>query len=87
MNRTIYKIAMNYPVQTVELPRGAFNLDVETQDGKPCMWFEVDPSAPPEQRTFVAHGTGHRVEYGEVYIGTAHNVEHGGLVFHIYERR
>ena len=85
--RTVYKIMLIYPVQTVDLPVGAVVVNVATQNGVPCMWVEVEPAAPSEKRTFAGYGTGHSIEPGYVYVGTAHDVEGMGLVFHIYEKK
>lgn len=86
LSRTVWKVCLDAPVKTVGLPVGALVLTVATQDGQPCLWVEVDATAPAEQRTFTGYGTGHLVPPGELYLGTAHDVEGMGLVFHVYER-
>jgi hypothetical protein len=84
--RTVHKYALTASVVELHMPRGARLLAVATQNGVPCLWAEVDPRQEDEVRTFVGHGTGHWVPDGETYIGTAHDVEGLGLVFHVYER-
>ena len=83
--RTVWKYALNSPVTMIDLPLGAEVLDVATQDGVPHLWVLGEPGAPMMARTFVGFGTGHAVEPGARYVGTAHGV-YGDLVFHIFER-
>jgi hypothetical protein len=84
--RTVHKYVLSAPVVELHMPRGARLLTVATQGGKPCLWAEVDLRQEDEVRTFANHGTGHPIPDDETYIGTAHNVEGMGLVFHIFER-
>jgi len=85
--RTIYKYPLPQPVMDLDLPVGAKVVRVGTQNFLPTLWIEhaMEPEQT-EKRTFIGHGTGHPIPPGEVYVGTAHNVEDEGLVFHIYER-
>lgn len=85
--RSVWKIVLNAPVVVSSLPSGARVLTVATENGQPCVWLEVDTTGGQrEERTFVGHGTGHPIPSGETYLGTAHDVDDAGLVFHIYER-
>ena len=85
--RTVWKVELRAAVEVVRLPAGAVPLTVATQNGSPCVWLEVNTDGGEhESRTFTAHGTGHPVPGGGTYIGTAHDVEGVGLVFHVYER-
>lgn len=86
--RMVWKFRLTKPVEMVDMPAGATVLTVATQQGKPTIWALVDTSQPMESRRFFAVGTGmdflpHPTDR---YIGTAHNVEGEGLVFHFFER-
>lgn len=85
--REVWKYALHAPVVEHDMPVGAEVIEVTTQHGLPCLWALVNTSAPTEKRTFVGFGTGHAVEPGARYVGTAHDVYGDGLVFHIFERR
>jgi hypothetical protein len=72
----------------IETTRNSIFLDVQMQDGVPCMWFIVDDEEPKEIRDFVIYGTGHPVPDGEQEIGIYRGTfmeYHGGLVWHIFE--
>lgn len=75
-------------VQCLMTPLGAKILCVQTQNGMPCLWAEVDTEAPVnDMRTIVTVGTGHVMEFKAfegVYIGT-YQLQNGALVFHVYE--
>jgi len=70
----------------LELPNGAVFLDVQTQNGEPCAWFEVDSEAPREKRKFASFGTGHPIPDNVYlkYLGTFQLLE-GILIYHMYE--
>jgi len=70
---------------TVVMPKGAKVLCVQTQCEEPQVWAVCDISAEAEERTFAIYGTGHQHESisGE-YVGTF-QLNHGGLVFHVFE--
>jgi len=87
--KTIYKYEI--PIQdhfTLELPRNAEILVVQTQFSKPQLWALVDLEAPIKKREFRVSGTGHDLteDYHKIkeYIGTF-QIENGGLVFHLFE--
>lgn len=84
--RTIYKYPLTPKAyQVVEMPKHAKILCVQSQNGTPCLWAEVDTDQSTETRTFYVHGTGHELESGVlVYIGTV-QLHGGALVFHVYE--
>lgn len=82
--KTIYK----YPLkitgrQTVSMPAGAVLLTVQSQDGHPCLWAEVEQSRPKEDAPIKMCGTGHPAPDGE-YIGT---VQIDGFVWHYFDAR
>lgn len=70
----------------VKLPRGAKPLCLQLQDGKPTIWWQVNPDEPQEKHYLNITGTGWRVKPGNEryhYIGTWQS---GGLVWHAYFR-
>lgn len=91
MKRAVWK--WEIPLRTVftlDLPRGAELLTVQTQYAggpgeTPALWALVDPDAPTETRCFQLVGTGHR-ELGEErrYVGTF-QLTGGSLVCHVFE--
>lgn len=80
-----------YPTQLadwfeLEMPLGAkvvaFGLDPVTSN--PALWVEVDDAAPKAIRRFRLAGTGHPIEPGLKFIGSA--IGHlGQFVWHLYE--
>lgn len=74
--------------QMVEMPQGAVVLAVQTQRETPCLWAQVDPSAPVIKRRFMTYGTGHPiVDYkAGHYVGT-YQLQRGDLVFHVFTDR
>lgn len=84
--RVIYKYTLKAGVTTLNMPQGAQVLTVQTQNENACLWALLDPSKPTEVRTFHMYGTGHRIDnLNLVYIGTF-QLEHGVLVFHVFEQ-
>lgn len=88
MKRTIWKFPVTVTDEfTIEMPRGAHMLAVQTQGGVPFLWALVDPEAELEQVGFRVFGTGHDatsvVDPGAFYVGTF-QMQNGGLVFHLY---
>lgn len=86
-HRVVWKFLLTAPVTEHDMPHGAEIIDVRSQDGTPALWALCNPTGPTVRRTFVGHGTGHPItEPGLVYVGSAHDVDGIGLVFHIFER-
>jgi hypothetical protein len=86
---TIFKYPI--PVEdhfTLELPKDAKILTVQTQRGTPQLWAMVDSETEKEVRYFRLSGTGHPLgeDYLRIinYIGTF-QIENGALVFHLFE--
>lgn len=82
--RVIYK----YPLAdetTIMLPANAEVRNVHCQQGIPCIWVELDPTALTEFRTFRVRGTGQDTPKEWIYVGTCHD-EPMGFVWHIYEK-
>ncbi len=69
----------------LEMPRGARIIAVQTQDGAPNMWAEVQPDQPSEVRSFLGVETGNLIpETNLEYVGTC-QLNGGTYVFHLYE--
>ena len=73
---------------TLELPKNARILTIQTQRGIPQLWAMVDSETEKETRSFRLSGTGHPLgeDYLRIinYIGTF-QIENGALVFHLFE--
>lgn len=88
MAKKIFKYQLeNTDVQTVEMPKDAEILCIQTQNEVPCIWALVEPKKTLTKRTFEIFGTGHDVpEFTvRVYVGT-YQLHGGSLVFHCFER-
>jgi len=72
--------------QTILMPLGARLLTVQVQNGVPCIWALVNPTANQIERRFGVYGTGNPVpdEVGE-YVAT-YQLADGRLVFHVFDR-
>lgn len=80
----VWKVELG-SAQGCMMPRGAKPLSVHMQNGVPCMWLLVDPSADREERSFHTAGTGHKLPDNiSAFIGTF-LVENDALVFHVFE--
>lgn len=81
------RLILTYPLPTpaTAIPFGPDDrvLAVATQHGVPTLWVEHGPDQTGGERTVVGRPDGDEVQDGEVYLGTAHDVQ-GGLVFHLY---
>ena len=85
--KTIWKFPFeNKGMFELDMPKGAEILDVQVQDGIPCIWALVDLGQEKEKRIIVIHGTGHPVQQAEQkkYIGTYQECE-GSLIWHVFE--
>ena len=72
--------------QTLNMPKGAKILTVQTQGEEAQLWALCDETAPKEPRQFVIHGTGNPMPPGDpgTYIAT-YQLMGGSLVFHVFE--
>lgn len=77
-----YEFHLRDGQQCVRVPEGAELHHVHAQKGMVCLWAEVNPHAKTVERLFVVHGTGHPIESGDRYVGTAHI---NGFVWHLFE--
>lgn len=85
--RTVWKYTLeNVNIQKIKMPRTADILHVAVQAGVPCLWAEVTPDTPEEERTILILGTGHVIPPWTTrrYIGTF-QLQDGVLIFHVYE--
>lgn len=89
MSRAVWKFPIPAPME-IPMPKGAKILTVASQFKTPTMWALVDPDADLEHRKFFIAGTGHPMPNAAdewTYLGTAHDVDGLGLVFHFFEDR
>lgn len=72
---------------TLELPKRAKILTVQSQRGVPYLWILVDPEEKLMKRTFRVAGIGHIIDEPDEklnYINTF-QLYNGDLVFHLFE--
>ncbi len=80
--RKIFKYPIRLtPLQDIEIPEGAYFLDVQLQEKQICIWAIVDTEREKEQHKIVIRGTGHDVQEDIDYLGT---VQQDGYVWHIF---
>ncbi len=87
MVKTIWKFAMNYVDQMVEMPEGADILSLQIQNGLPFIWAVVDTDHRRVPRQFRVYGTGHQLPDPCTHlqhVGTF-LVENLGEVWHMFE--
>src|SRR5690348_13567081 len=91
IKKSIWKYSLDTwdAAQLVAMPDAAKIRHVGIQDGNVCILVESCPSNPVVNRYFVVRGTGHSVEDGEEYVGTA--IDRGssfdaGFVWHVFEK-
>lgn len=85
--KTIYKYALKVKgLQEIELPEGYEILDVQMQNGIPCIWALVDTENVPVKMEVHIFATGDRVLLPDLnYIGTVQMLG-GQAVFHVFRR-
>ncbi len=87
--KQIWKFEIGASQSTIEVPRGAEILTVQTQNERACVWALVDPANDKEIRNIEVFGTGHDINYemgaNRKYIGTT-QFRGGELVLHFFER-
>lgn len=87
MNNTIWKYELQISESfRLELPKGANILCVQSQNGNPCLWAEVNNSEKDKEvKLLETFGTGHIFDSKpRKYLGT-YQLQNGRLVFHVYE--
>ena len=83
--KVIYKFELKPLVTTVDIPKDARVLTVQTQQNKPYIWVIVDADNPTVRRKFTVQMTGVFFDVsGLRYIGTF-QVDEGSFVGHVYE--
>lgn len=90
-SRTVWKYPIDMRVLALhntasfalEMPQAWAPLLVDMQDDTPCLWAEVDPSAPPTRYEFRITGTGSEVPPDHRHVGSW---QQHGFVWHLYER-
>lgn len=74
-------------VNSLDMPKGAEILTVQTQGDIPCLWAMVDPDAEQERRYVEILGTGQPIFKADGcerrYIGT---FQQRPFVWHVFER-
>lgn len=89
--RTIWKYTLEITDrQSISLPEGAEVLHVGNQAESLCLWALVDPKAKLGPiRCFEIFGTGHPIPedmgVSRKFLGTI-IMQHGALVWHVFER-
>lgn len=73
------------PIQFIEMPKGAYVLDVQEQHGVLRVWAQVDPYAPTEPRAFAIVGTGNGEPPSLETSRHIATVQVGQFVWHVYE--
>lgn len=86
--QTIWKFNLEISdMQTLSMPEGATILDVQIQDGVPCLWAIVDTQAVTVERVIEICGTGSpmHVDMGvrRKHIST---FQQPPFVWHVFER-
>lgn len=89
--KVIYKYLLPVrDIQRVQMPEGAEILAVQEQNGAACLWAIVEDTNTLVYRNFETFGTGQPImedmDVMREYIGT-YQLNRGGLVFHIFERK
>jgi hypothetical protein len=82
----VYKYSFRVQVPTFQLalPVGARIVHVGLQHGVPCLWAELDPSRPLEERRFKVMATGEIFDESARHVGTFF-ADSGRFVWHLYE--
>lgn len=86
MKKSVWKFPLNIEdAVTIRMPKCSMVLDVQLQNGIPCLWALCATDSPLEDRTFFLYGTGHPIEEEDIsYVGTF-QIHDGALVFHLFE--
>lgn len=84
--KTIWKFPLDLTdLQELDIPFGYKFLSAQMQNGKLCLWAEVNPAAMKRKATIAIVGTGNPFPLGQFdFIST---VQMGPLVWHIYEKK
>lgn len=82
--RMVYKyfLEVEDEEQVLTLQSSRPVVSVAGQDGKVCLWIEIDTELKETKHIFRVFGTGHKIPLGWDYIGTAQVFP---FVWHVYE--
>lgn len=87
MNQAIHKYQLAIRDTEINLPCGAKPLCIQMQNGLPCLWAIVDPSAIEESVKVICRGTGHEFQGNEdYYLGTVQE-SGGALIWHFFTEK
>ncbi len=84
--RTIWKFP--FPVSDVVeigMPGKAVVLDIQMQNGTPCLWALVDPAQAIVLRQFRVYGTGNPIPDGHDLRQHVATFQQSPFVWHVYE--
>ena len=86
MHNTIYKWSLKIQdKQTLHIPADSNWLDVQVQQGQPCIWARVDGDSKLITVTIRTFGTGHDLpNVAMSYLGT-YQTHDGELIWHVYQ--
>jgi hypothetical protein len=84
--RTIYKATLDFDKEehAVTMPGSAVSRHFAMQNGKPCVWYELDTSLVSTVRHYRIYGTGWPFNSDPrwSYVGTTQD---GPFIWHLYE--
>lgn len=81
--KTIWKYEIDIAArQKISMPMGANFLCLQLQNGRPCVWFEVDSEKMEVPITIIMLGTGHERIRHRDYLGT---LQLADFVWHVYK--
>lgn len=87
--RSVWKfILLDEPLQIIRVPPPGIFRHIAFQQGDGiCLWAEVDPKAPKEDRGICLATTGSELpSTAQNYLGTVHT-DGGATILHAYEYR
>lgn len=71
--------------QKIVMPRGAMVLHVGMQNGRICLWAQVNPDDEPMERRFIIHGTCHENLPEATPLTHIATVMDGSFVWHVFD--
>ncbi len=88
--KKIYKYSFKYIFEithsiTIEMPKNALILDLQIQNGIPCLWAVVDLDESMVPYNFVLLGTGHPVPDEEYELQHISTFQQGEFVWHLFQ--
>lgn len=87
--KTVWKYEFSIKdVFTLQIPKDAEILLIDSQNETGCLWILVDSDKPLENRVFCLYGTGHPITLDRQalsFIGSFQQ-RNGALVWHVFEQ-